>query len=106
MGSVGKCVHARKSKLGFLTPEAEWLAGPLAAWLKNMLSSPQFLGELIEFKRLKGLMTRYNADPSSLGVQTIVFRLALYESWARQFLQPRHIQHRQTFKKTVEPSIS
>src|SRR5258706_414018 len=101
-----ECVHARKSKLGFQTPEARWLAGPLALWLTNMLSSPQFLGELIEINRLKGLMTRYKADPGSLSVQNILFRMALYESWARQFLQTGRLQHKFTADATVDALVN
>jgi asparagine synthase (glutamine-hydrolysing) len=99
-------VHKRKSKLGFLTPEAEWLNGPLAVWLRNMLREPQHLGEIIDSHCLKGLITSYDTGRSSLGVQNIVFRMALYESWARQFLQTGRLQHRFTADATVDALVN
>ncbi len=35
-------VARRTDKMGFLTPEAEWLRGPLAAWAREMVFSPEF----------------------------------------------------------------
>ena len=35
-------VARRTDKMGFLTPEAEWLRGPLQAWARQIVFSPEF----------------------------------------------------------------
>jgi asparagine synthase (glutamine-hydrolysing) len=80
-------VRLRKSKLGFLTPEPEWIAGPLADWLMQTLESPRHLLDVVDLAGVKRLLRQYSASPGSLPLQEILMRLAIYEVWARQFLQ-------------------
>ena len=80
-------VRTRKSKLGFLTPEPKWLAGPLAKWLWEALDAPRHLVYVVVLDGVKLLLEQHTAASSSLGVQNMLVRLAIYESWARQYLQ-------------------
>ena len=82
-----KRVRRRKSKMGFSTPESKWLAGPLAGWLQETLSLPYYLGEVVDLKGVHHLLSRYTAKKRSRTLEKILFRLAIYESWARQFLK-------------------
>jgi asparagine synthase (glutamine-hydrolysing) len=97
-GILPERVRRRKSKLGFLTPESKWLAGPLYGWLNETLSAPRFLNDLVEPKGVRQLLDRFVAGEQSLPLQNVLFRLAIYESWARQFLaagviSPRRDRH-------------
>jgi asparagine synthase (glutamine-hydrolysing) len=83
-------VRTRKSKLGFLTPEPEWLAGPLAKWLSDTLDAPRHLVDVVDLDGVKRLLAQHTAVSSSLAVQNMLVRLAIYESWARQYLQVNH----------------
>jgi asparagine synthase (glutamine-hydrolysing) len=83
-----KSVRTRKSKLGFLTPEREWLAGPLADWLRETLNGQHHLGDLVDVTGVKRLLMKHISGLASMPVQQILMRLAIYESWARQYLQP------------------
>lgn len=85
-GVLPEPIRTRRSKLGFLTPEPAWLAGPLAAWLKDTLTAPHHLAEVVDVRGIDHILRRYHAGDRSLPVQNILFRLAIYESWARQFL--------------------
>jgi asparagine synthase (glutamine-hydrolysing) len=80
-------VRRRKSKLGFLTPEPEWLAGPLAGWLRETLNAPRHLTDVVDPRGVQQLLSQYTAGDRSLAVQNMLFRLAVYESWACQFLE-------------------
>jgi len=81
-------IGARKSKLGFATPDAAWLAGPLAAWLHDTLRTPQHLGDVVEVRGVQQLLTQYLGGQRSPVVETLLLRLALYETWAQLFLSP------------------
>lgn len=79
-------IRTRRSKLGFSTPEPAWLAGPLSSWIKETLGSPRYLGSIVDLEGVQSILRRYTAGERSLPLQNLVFRLAMYESWARQFL--------------------
>ncbi|MEO6110255.1 MAG: asparagine synthase (glutamine-hydrolyzing) [Nitrospiraceae bacterium] len=85
-GILPERIRTRRSKLGFSTPEPEWLAGPLSTWFKDTLSSPLHLAEVVDVRGVKHILGRYHAGDRSLPVENLLFRLAMYESWARQFL--------------------
>jgi asparagine synthase (glutamine-hydrolysing) len=87
VGVLPERVRLRKSKLGFSTPEREWIAGPLAGWLKDTLNTPRHLAEVVDIPGLRKLLDRYLAGDRSPTLEHTLFRLAIYESWARQFLQ-------------------
>jgi asparagine synthase (glutamine-hydrolysing) len=82
-----ECVRTRKSKLGFATPDSKWLCGPLAGWLSGTLNSAHYLADLVDLSGVKQLAARRAAGDNSLSLEKILFRLAIYESWARQFLR-------------------
>jgi asparagine synthase (glutamine-hydrolysing) len=86
VGILPERIRRRKSKLGFSTPESAWLAGPLAKWLKDTLEDPRHLSEIVDLSGLRQLLGRGTKINQSPAVQSIALRLALYESWARQFL--------------------
>jgi asparagine synthase (glutamine-hydrolysing) len=86
VGIVPELVRQRKSKLGFTTPDQAWLAGPLSSWLTSMLSGPRYLGEVVDLAGVTKLLARHDAGDRSLALGKVLFRLAVYESWARQFL--------------------
>jgi asparagine synthase (glutamine-hydrolysing) len=81
-------VRARKSKLGFATPEPAWLEGPLVEWLHSTLHAPRYLGEVVDVRGVQLLLTQHLAGQRSLTAEMLVMRLALYETWARLFLAP------------------
>ncbi|MDK2742982.1 MAG: asparagine synthase (glutamine-hydrolyzing) [Nitrospira sp. BO4] len=88
-GTLPERIRTRRSKLGFSTPEPAWLAGPLSDWFRNILSTPRYLGAVIDSRGLKTVLGRYYAGDRSLPVENLLFRLAMYESWACQFLGAR-----------------
>jgi asparagine synthase (glutamine-hydrolysing) len=94
-------VRMRKSKLGFSTPESEWLAGPLADWLRETLAMPRHLAEAVDLAAVRQFLTRRAAGDRSRPLETILFRLAIYESWARQFLEPSASKHRRECDESV-----
>jgi len=81
-------VRRRKSKLGFETPEAAWLKGPLANWLRDTLQAPRFLADLVDIEGVHRLLDQRDEGDPLRARQNLLFRLGIYESWARQFLQP------------------
>lgn len=85
-GILPEPIRTRRSKLGFLTPEPAWLAGPLRTWFRDTLSAPQYLDAVIDVRGLKSILERYYSGDRCLSVENLLFRLAMYESWARQFL--------------------
>lgn len=86
-GVLPEPIRTRRSKLGFLTPESSWLAGPLSTWLNDTLNAPRYLLDIVDAGGVKKLLARYRAGDRSLAVENLLFRLAMYESWARQFLR-------------------
>lgn len=85
-GVLPEHIRTRRSKLGFLTPEPAWLAGPLSTWFRDTLSAPRYLDAVIDVQGLKIILNRYYSGDRSLPVENLLFRLAIYESWAHQFL--------------------
>lgn len=88
VGVLPECVRQRRSKLGFLTPEPAWLAGPLSNWLRETLTAPSHLGNVVDLAGVRRLLAQRTAGDRSLPLENMLFRLAIYESWGRQFLEP------------------
>ena len=86
VGVLPERVRTRKSKLGFSTPESQWLAGPLVGWLRNTLSMPRYLQEVVDIKAVQRLLDCYLRKKGPTSLENILFRLAIYELWARQFI--------------------
>jgi asparagine synthase (glutamine-hydrolysing) len=85
-GILPEEIRTRRSKLGFSTPESTWLAGPLSIWLRHTLSTPVHLAEVVDLRGVRHILGRYQAGDRSSSVENVLFRLAMYESWARRFL--------------------
>ena len=81
-------IRVRKSKLGFATPDSAWLASPLAEWLRSTLHTPQYLDDVVDVQGVQHLLTQHLTGQRSLAVETLLLRLALYETWAQLFLSP------------------
>jgi asparagine synthase (glutamine-hydrolysing) len=81
-------ICARKSKLGFATPDLAWLAGPLAEWLHSTLRTPRHLGDVVDVRGVHHLLTQHLEGQRSPVLETLLLRLALYETWAQLFLRP------------------
>lgn len=79
-------IKNRKTKLGFLTPEKKWLSGPLRPWLIEMLRDPKYLDLIVNTIGVDQLMMKYEEGNSSAPLYNTLFRLGLFEFWARQFL--------------------
>ena len=103
IGILPERVRTRKSKLGFLTPEPEWLAGPLAGWLRKTLTASRHLADVVDVGGVRELLARYTTGDRSLAVQNMLFRLAIYESWARQFLKSGGLSCRRERNERVHP---
>jgi len=88
VGILPELIRHRKSKLGFETPEASWLEGPLAEWLSDTLSTPRHLSRIVDIDGVHRLLARRGTGDRSHQLQNLLFRLAIYETWARQFLEP------------------
>lgn len=88
VGVLPEVIRRRKSKLGFETPETLWLQGPLCGWLRDTLSEPRHIANVVDIGGVQRLLRRWDRGDRFLPRQNLLFRLAIYESWARQFLQP------------------
>jgi asparagine synthase (glutamine-hydrolysing) len=87
-GILPELVRQRKSKLGFETPETTWLEGPLSDWLRDTLRRPRHLADVVDIDGIQRLLRLRDGGDPYLPRQNLLFRLAVYESWARQFLEP------------------
>jgi asparagine synthase (glutamine-hydrolysing) len=92
-------VRNRKSKLGFSTPQFHWLDGPLASWLIETLASPNYLHGIVDSAGVTRLLEMHRLGRSSTPTKALLVRLAVFESWARLFLEARstHQDLPQTF---------
>jgi asparagine synthase (glutamine-hydrolysing) len=86
-GILPEPIRLRRSKLGFVTPRPAWISGPLSDWQTTMLTSPRHLSEVVDMASVAKLFARYTGGERSLAVQDILFRLAIYEAWARRILE-------------------
>lgn len=81
-------VRRRKSKLGFNTPEASWLRGPLKPWLMDILERPAYVTTLVDATGVTRLRDLHAQNRASASGTAILLRLALCEHWGRIFLRP------------------
>jgi asparagine synthase (glutamine-hydrolysing) len=86
VGTLPESIRVRKSKLNFSTPESKWISGPLARWLRETLEDPRHLADVVEINGLRQIVGRHGMSKRSAHFQKVLFRLAIYETWARQFL--------------------
>ena len=104
-GVLPERIRTRRSKMGFVTPASAWLAGPLAEWLHDTLSKPHYLADVVDIRGVKQLLARRTAGDRSLPLEDVLFYLAIYETWARQFLGPLTPRGNRSFDTTTSPPI-
>lgn len=80
-------VRQRKTKLGFLTPEANWLTGPVKPWVLETLNAPYYLGEIADIEKIRKLRSDFERGEHSPDLLSLLFRLTCYETWARLFIK-------------------
>ncbi|MCU1267778.1 MAG: asnB [Acidobacteria bacterium] len=90
-GILPERIRTRKSKLGFSTPFASWLNGPLAGWVRESLQNPEYLSEIVDQRGVARLLGRFQAGTLPASSFNLLFRCAVYESWARQYLAARRV---------------
>jgi asparagine synthase (glutamine-hydrolysing) len=88
-GILPERIRKRKSKLGFSTPFASWLRGPLSGWVRESLASPKYLTEIVAAPGIARLLDRFIEGTLPASSLNLLFRCAVYESWARQYLSTR-----------------
>jgi asparagine synthase (glutamine-hydrolysing) len=86
-GLLPERIRTRKTKIGFSTPESEWLAGPLAPWVEDTLTRPRYLPDVVDRRGVGEVLRRFRAGDRSGTLQNAVCRLAIYEAWAGRFLR-------------------
>jgi asparagine synthase (glutamine-hydrolysing) len=90
-GVLPERIRKRKSKLGFSTPIASWLHGPLSSWVRESLDQPKHLSEIVDQQGVSELLRRFVTGTLPASSLNLLFRCAVYESWARQYLSRRTI---------------
>ncbi len=88
-GILPERIRTRKSKLGFSTPFASWLRGPLSGWVRESLRSPEYLSEIVDRRGVARLLDRFQTGTLPASSLNLLFRCAVYESWARQYLSAK-----------------
>ncbi len=84
-GLVPDAILARRDKIGFAAPTAAWLRGGLRDWWQEALTSKSFLERgCFEPRGVVQLIKRFDEGDDALALP--VWRLAITEQWARQFL--------------------
>jgi asparagine synthase (glutamine-hydrolysing) len=85
-GILPDMVRERKSKLGFLTPASAWLRGPLMAWVCDTLAAPRYLADVVDLRGVRQFLAQWRNGHSRPHVEDMLFRLAMYEAWARRVM--------------------
>ena len=85
-GVLPEKIRTRKTKLGFSTPFDQWMNGPLAGWVREMLEEALYLPDVVEMRGVRRLLERFIKGDRSSALVNMLFRCAVYEAWARQFL--------------------
>lgn len=82
-------VRARRDKLGFVTPEAQWFRGPLGALAADVFASRPFHERgFVEPKAARKRLERHRRGELDAGFE--LWRALNLELWAREFLDSRH----------------
>jgi asparagine synthase (glutamine-hydrolysing) len=84
-GVVPDVVLNRRDKIGFRAPTAEWMRGGLRDWWQEAVTSRSFLDRgCFRAKGVLQLIRRF--DDGDASAADHLWRLAIVEQWARQFL--------------------
>jgi asparagine synthase (glutamine-hydrolysing) len=87
-GILPEAVRQRRDKMGFVTPEREWLAGELSTWVSEIIHSPSFQQRPYfnapEIQKSYGAYTRGQVDLTGLA-----WRWVNLELWLRQMVEQK-----------------
>ena len=78
---IPESVRLRADKVGFATPERQWLSGPLRPWLTDALDGLRRRG-ILDGQLIAEQSGRFDAG----GASAPVWRMANLEAWLRQFI--------------------
>ena len=84
-GMVPDLVLDRTDKIGFATPERDWMLGPARAWIANELAAARRRG-IIAGAAIDAEWSRLNAGAANSGN---VWRIVNLELWYRRFIDAR-----------------
>ncbi len=91
-GVVPDIVLDRRDKIGFSAPTADWMRGGLGEWWRDLLGSQSFRERgCYEMKAVDKLVARFNGGDTSVAL--VIWRMAIVEQWARQFLDRAEANH-------------
>jgi asparagine synthase (glutamine-hydrolysing) len=83
--AVPQAILDRRDKIGFAAPTVEWMGGALAAWWRDLFASQSFRERgCFNPKGVEQLTTRFDMGDANAAVP--IWRMAIVEQWARQFL--------------------
>jgi asparagine synthase (glutamine-hydrolysing) len=83
-------VARRTDKMGFLTPEAEWLRGPLQAWAREIVFSPEFRQRpYFDVKRAHEYFDRFMMGQEQRSGP--IWRWIVLDIWIRQQVEGRAV---------------
>ena len=92
-GLVPDSIIARRDKIGFSAPTADWLRGGLREWWSDLLGSKSFRERgCFRPKGVRRLIERFEQAGAAgdtgraAAAATQIWRLAIVEQWARSFL--------------------
>ncbi|MEA2626715.1 MAG: hypothetical protein QOD06_2760, partial [Candidatus Binatota bacterium] len=80
-------IRLRKRKVYFDAPEAAWLRGPLSEWLADTLQETRHLPQIVDAGAVRHLHLRFTSSRREDSLAALLFRLGMYEAWARRFLE-------------------
>lgn len=80
-------VKQRKTKLGFAVPDKHWMTNALQGWVKDTLHSPSNLHEIVEPGQVGAILDLWSQKMNSRALPHLLFRMSLYETWAKRFLE-------------------
>ncbi len=84
-GILPEKIRKRKSKLGFSTPEKEWLKKEMKEEVKNTLTNSKFINNYVNKENLlKELNNFFNKK--RLLSEDVIFRFYILEKWGRKFI--------------------
>jgi asparagine synthase (glutamine-hydrolysing) len=85
VGRVPEIILARDDKIGFAAPTAEWLAGPLRTWWRDLFVSRSFAERgCFHLPGVQRLADRFDRGDHRAALP--LWRAAIVEHWARRLL--------------------
>ena len=85
-GILPEAVRLRKSKLGFATPQQEWLREDSRGTIRSLIHEPDLrMNSLLSAKKVRSELEDFlSAKPGSV-TDVEAFRILSFELWARVF---------------------